>query len=185
MKKRLFVIPLVFLFCFTMSCQKEAMEETPPVGVSVEEIKANVQTEINEAWNNKDLSVIDGLYVPEFVYHVPPYPDIVGVDAYKEFIAANHNGYPNLNLTIRGIIIEGNMGAMTWTFEGTHSGETLLLGIPGTGKDVVFTGCAVFHFNEEGKTVETWNYVDFAGLMTQLGFTFTPPESAVMPEEKK
>ena len=184
MKKYLSVIPLVFLVCLSLSCQKQAMEEAP-AGISVEEIKANVQTEINEAWNNKNLGVLDGIYVPDFVYHIPPNPDVVGLDAYKAFIQGNHSGYPDLKLTIRNIIVEGNMGAMMWTYEGTHTGDSPTLGISATGKHVVFSGCAFFLFNEEGKTTETWNYVDWVGLMKQLGFTITPPEAPEQPEETK
>lgn len=184
MKKYLSVISLVLLVCFSPSCQKQAMEKVP-AGISPAEIKANVQTEINEAWNNKNLDVLDGLYAPNLVYHIPPYPDVVGLDSYKAFIQGNHSGYPDLKLTIRDIIVEGNLGAMMWTYEGTHTGDSPTLGVSATGKHVVFSGCAVFRFNEEGKTIETWNYVDWVGLMKQFGFTITPPEAPEQQEEKE
>lgn len=184
MKKYLSIISLVLLFCFSLGCQKQAMEEGP-VGISAEELKANVQKEIGEAWNNQNLDVLDTLYEPDFAYHVPPYLDIVGLDAYKAYIKSNQTGYPDLKITIKNIIIEGNSGAMMWTYEGTHTGDSPTLGVSATGKHVVFSGCAFFRVNEEGKTVETWNYVDWVTLMTQMGFTITPPQSPEQPEEKK
>lgn len=57
-------------------------------------------------------------------------------------------------------------------------------GIPATEKHVVFKGCSFSHY-QDGKIVETWNYVDWVGLMKQLGFTFVPPEQEEAPEEKK
>ncbi len=185
MKRILGFCALVLLLCFSLSCQKQAEVEEAAPAVSVEQIKANVRTEINEAWNNKNLDVLDDLYAPGFVYHIPPNPDIVGLDAYKEYITGNHIGYPDLKLTIQDIIVEGNLGAMMWTYEGTQTGDSPTLGVSATGKHVVFAGCAVFRFNDEGKTVEIWNYVDWMSLMTQLGFTITPPEVAAEPEEKK
>lgn len=183
MKKYLSVVSLVLLVCFLPGCQKQAMEQGP-AGISAEQIKSNVRTEIDEAWNNKNLEVLDKIYAPDFVYHIPPYPDLVGLDAYKAYIEGNHAAYPDLKLTIRDIIVEGNAGAMTWTYEGTQTGDSPTLGIPATGKHVVFSGCAFFRVNDEGKTTETWNYVDWVGLMKQLGFTITPPEIPEQPEKK-
>ena len=117
----------------------------------------------------------------DMVYHLPPNPDIVGLEAYKQYIEQTRLTYSDLKITITELIVEGNTLAMTWTLHGTQDGPSATLGIPATGKHVTFSGCAVVH-QVDGKTVETWNYVDYVGLMTQLGFAITPPE---FPEEKK
>jgi steroid delta-isomerase-like uncharacterized protein len=187
MKKTIFqlitIIPLILLVCITYSCQQKEAEEAP-VGITAEEIKANAQKEIDEAWNKGNVDVLDELYVSDFVYHMPPHPDIEGLEAYKKYILANRSGYPDLVLTIREIIVEGNSLSMLWTYEGTQEKSSPTLGIPATGKHVVFKGCSFSHY-QDGKTVETWNYVDWVGLMKQLGFTFVPPEQEEAPEEKK
>lgn len=182
MRKSLFklttIISLVLLLCFAFSCQQQVPETT-----SADELKANVRQEIDEAWNKGNLDVLDDLYDVNMVYHVPPFSDVVGLEAYKQFIKSNRTSYPDLELTVQEIIVEGNSGAILWTYSGTQEGGSPVLGIPPTGKHVVFKGCAFFHA-VDGKTVETWNYVDWIGLMKQLGFTFTPPQPP-QPEEKK
>jgi len=168
------------LFCFAFSCQQQQVPEP----TSTDTLKANVRQEIDEAWNKGNLDILDDFYEANMVYHVSPFPDIVGLEAYKQFIESNRTSYPDLELTIQEIIVEGNTGAMLWTYSGTQEGGSPVLGIPPTGKHVIFKGCAFFHF-VDGKTVETWNYVDWVGLMKQLGFTFTPPQPPEPPEEKK
>ena len=115
------------------------------------------------------------------VYHIPPYPDIVGLEAYKQFIKDNRAAYSDLKLTITEIIVEGDTVAVRWIYDGTQDGPSTTLGIPATGKHVTFSGCAVAH-RVDGKTVDNWNHVDWVGLLTQLGFTITPP---TVPEEKQ
>lgn len=173
------IIPLVLLLCFAFSCQKQQIPKT----TSAEEIKANVHQVIDEAWNKGNLDILDNLYDANMVYHAPPFPDIVGLEAYKQFIKDNRTSYPDLVFTIQELIVEGNTGAMLWTYTGTQEGGSPVLGIPPTGKHVIFKGCTFFH-NVDGKTVEVWSYVGWLGLMKQLGFTFTPPQPP-KPEEKK
>jgi steroid delta-isomerase-like uncharacterized protein len=187
MKKTIFQLitvgSLILLVCLTYCCQQKEAEEVP-AAVSVEEIKANLQKEIGEAWNKGNVDVLDELYASDMVYHIPPYPDVVGLEAYKKFILGNRSSYPDIMLTIQEVIVEGNSGSMLWTYEGTQEGGSPVFGIPPTGEHVIFKGCAFFH-TQDGKTVETWNYVDWVGLMKQLGFTITPPQQEESPEEKK
>ena len=182
MKKSLLQIIMIlsfaFLLCFAISCQQQG-EET----AAGEELKAKVRQEIDEAWNMGNVDVLDELYSADMVYHIPPYPDIVGLEAYKQFIEENHTAYPDLKLTIIEIITEGDTVATRWTYDGTQEGPSPTLGIPATGKHVIFSGCVVAH-QVDGKTVEAWNHVDWVGLLTQLGFTLTPPQLPA-PQEKE
>jgi predicted ester cyclase len=175
------VLCLAFLLCFAVSCQQRSGEAADVVeSTAIEEIKSNVRKEIDEAWNKGNVEVLDELYSTEMVYHVPPYPDLVGLEAYKQFIKENRIAYSDLKLTITEIFVEGNKIALRWIYDGTQDGPSPTLGIPATGKHVTFSGCAIAH-QVDGKTIETWNHVDWVGLLTQLGFTITPPS---IPEEK-
>jgi steroid delta-isomerase-like uncharacterized protein len=173
------IITLILLFCFILCCQQKVAEEAPEA-ITGEEIKANMHKEMEEAWNNGNVDILDEYYADDMIYHIPPFPDVVGLEAYKKFILDNRSSYPDIKLTVEEIIVEGNSGSMLWTYEGTQTAGSPVLGIHPTGKHVVFKGCAFFHLRE-GKSVETWNYVDWVGLMKQLGFTITPPAA---PEEK-
>jgi len=162
------VITLAVLVVFMAGCEnrQEAKEE---------EYKAYAHREIDEAYNKGNLDVLDEHYAADFIYHIPPQPDIEGLEAYKEFIAGNRIGYPDIQITIDDIITEGDKVVTRWTYQGTHTGQSPTLGIPPTGKKVIFTGCSVTHWRD-GKIVETWNYVDYLGLMQQLGFNIVPPQ---------
>ena len=58
------------------------------------------------------------------------------------------------------------MVAVHWTRTATHSGNTL--GFPATGRTITFAG-TLFVRIEGGKLVESWNFVDQAGMLQQLG----------------
>ena len=64
MKKRLMVIPLVFLLCFTFGCQQgEEVAEEPVVDVEAE--KANIQTvfvQYAEAWKASNIDLFAGIF---------------------------------------------------------------------------------------------------------------------------
>jgi len=161
------VIVLGALVIFLAGCESQEKAK-------VEELKAATRSIVEEAYNKGNLDVLDDFYTTDFVYHMPPYPDFEGLEAYKQYITDLRIGYPDIELTIDDLIGEGDIGAMRWTFRGTQTGESPTLGIPPTGKQVTFTGCAVSHF-VDGKIVETWNIVDYLGLLQKLGFKIIPP----------
>jgi len=161
------LVVLVILLIFMTGCESQEK-------ANAEKLKVATRNLIEEAYNKGDLDVVDDCCAAGFVYHVPPYPDVEGTEAYKKYISDLRAAYSNLQLTIDEMIIEGDIGAMKWTFRGTHTGQSPTLGIPPTGKQVTFSGCSITRF-VDGKFAETWNYVDYLGLMTQLGFKIVPP----------
>ena len=166
-----FLIPVItfaVLVAFMAGCENREKAK-------LEERKAYARRVVDEAYNKGNLDVLDEHHVADYVYHIPPNPDIEGLEAYKQFITDLRNGYPDLQLTIDEIIVEGDIVAIRWTLQGTHTGQSPTLGIPPTGKKVTFTGCAVTHWVDD-KIVEEWNYADHLGLMQQLGFNIVPPQ---------
>ena len=133
-----------------------------------EELKASVRQLVDEAWNKGNLDALDEAYAADFVQHPPPFPDIVGLEAFKQSIANTRSVYSDIQLTIDEIIIEGDTIATRWTWQGTHTGQSPTLPIPPTGKRVINTGVSVVH-TVDGKAVEEWSYGDSLGLFQQLG----------------
>jgi hypothetical protein len=41
-----------------------------------------------EVWNTGNLDLVDEAFADNSLYHVPPFPDLVGREAQKQFIAA-------------------------------------------------------------------------------------------------
>ncbi len=174
MKKSLFrftmIIPLSLLFCFALSCQQQGEEAS-----NDEELREIVLRVVEEAWNQGKMEVLDEQFATEYVYHRSPFPDVEGLEAYKQYIADTRNSYPDFKLTIEEMIIKGDIAVVRGTFSGTNTGESPTLGIPATGKQVTFNWCSVSH-RMNGKATEEWNYVDWLGFMQQLGFTLTPSQ---------
>ena len=130
------------------------------------QIKATIRRVFDEAYNKGNLDAFDEIYASDFVRHRPPLPDIVGLAAYKRSIAGLRGTYPDLELVVDEIIVEGNSNAVRWTMRGTHTGQGG--SFAPTGKRVMFTGITVSH-SVDGKVVEVWANIDNLGVMQQLG----------------
>jgi len=184
MKKLYKILPLVFLLCFTFGCQKQATEEAAEA-MTEEETKALVEREL-EIWNAGKLALIDELYDPEYVSHDYAYhEELVGLDALKEMITSMRTAFPDFNLTFDEIIVMGDKTVTRWTSIGTHTGpmQTPDGEFPPTGNEVRLSGVGIsLRVNE--KIVEEWSYFNALDMLTQLGFTITPP-APPEPEEKK
>ncbi len=114
--------------------------------------------------------------IPDVIRHFAPYPDLKGLDAYKKRVEGIRNIYPDHQMTIDEIIVEGNTIAVKFTWQGTHTGVSLIIpSIPPTGKQVKITGCYILHL-ANGKVVEEWIFEDMLGLQQQLGYTLVPPQ---------
>ena len=97
-------------------------------------------------------------------------------------IASMHSLFPDLDLSIDGLIAEGDQVVARVRVTGTNTGP--IIGLPGfgkvpapiapTGRAVSYTAVYVFTLHNgriRGYSAE----VDQVGLLGQLGWTFTPP----------
>jgi len=123
---------------------------------------------VNEAVNKGNLDAMDKVFAADYLHHRPPYPDMQGVEAYKQFFADTRISYPDAHITIDELIIEGNTMAMRYTFTGTQTGTSPTTGAAPTGRQVTLTGCAIGRW-EGDKVVESWEHADWLGLLQQLG----------------
>lgn len=136
--------------------------------MSAEELKAAIHRIIEEIWNKGNLDVADEVDAADYVYHNSPFPDIVGREAFKQYVAGARIALPDLHVTADEIIVEGNTTVTRYTWRGTHTGQSPTLPIPPTGKQVIGSSCAVVRF-VEGKAVEAWVYDDWLGVLQQMG----------------
>jgi predicted ester cyclase len=133
-----------------------------------EELKTKIKRAWEEAFNQGKMDGWDELAAPNYARHKPPFPDIVGLDASKNFIADCRSSYPDVRFTIDKIIIEGDWSASQWTYEGTQSGISPTTGAPPSNKHVKISGCNMVRW-KGGKAVEEWEHGDYLGLLHQLG----------------
>ncbi len=130
---------------------------------------------IEKVWNKGQLDRADEFYSSDVIYRRPPMPDVVGLAAYKENIQSTRKGFPDFKLVVEEDLIHGDISLIRGRFEGTHTGESPIFDIPPTAKHVDFAWCAVSYWRD-GKIQEEWCYVDWLGLMQQLGYKLEPPE---------
>ena len=131
-----------------------------------DENKAIAWRLFDEVLNAHSLARCDDLYAPDYVPHsLPPgfSPDREGV---KQYHRQYFQGFPDMHLTVDGMIAEGDWVAVYYTGTGTHQGE--LIGIPPTGKHV--SASAVLSLRiVDGKIVEDRLDGDKLSLLQQLG----------------
>lgn len=156
-----FVVLVVFLG-LVIGCQ--------PGGITAQDEERNRM--VLEIWNAGKLELVDEVYSPDYVRHtVDVLDDIVGTDAFKEYVTSVRTTYPDFNLTIDEQIKSGDTFAVRWTVTATNTGPG---DFPPTGKKVKFSGASISKV-AEGKIIEEWLYYNQAAILTQLGYTITPP----------
>jgi steroid delta-isomerase-like uncharacterized protein len=134
--------------------------------MSAEENKAIVRRFLDEAWNMGELSVLDEICAPSYVYHDPANPQVTNLEAYKQYIAAVRAAAPDLQFTAEDVLAEGDKVAVRWTFRGTAENE--FQGIPPTGEQLAFTGMNIYRLSQ-GKIAENWSNWDTLGWLQQVG----------------
>ena len=178
MKKYLYIVPLVLLFCFTIACQdRAAMAELEKfkAQAAVEEQNKTLAKRMMEAISKADLGTIEELVAPEFVEYTPSTTVAMrSLGEFVEHVKMIHRGVSDFMISLVEPSAEGDMVTSRYVMSGTHQGE--FLGIPPTGKKFKGSGILIFRF-KNGKVVELWEEFDGVGLFEQLGMELKPKEA--------
>jgi steroid delta-isomerase-like uncharacterized protein len=127
--------------------------------------KEIVRRVLEDVW--KDPGVVDELVSTDYVGYDPALPEAIrGPQGVKENFNQYREAFEGAHITVRDQIGEGDSVATRWEGRGRHTGE--IMGIPGTGKDVVVQGLT-FTRLEGGKIVEDWTNWDALGMLQQIG----------------
>jgi steroid delta-isomerase-like uncharacterized protein len=120
-----------------------------------------------EAVLDHDLERIDGLLEPDFEFEdVPSGERRAGRAGMRELLADTWEVFPDyhlVNLVIHSgedfLVLEAEVG-------GLHSATHL--GVPASGKEVLFKACLVYEFGSEGRIRRERYYYDVDGLRGSL-----------------
>jgi steroid delta-isomerase-like uncharacterized protein len=118
-----------------------------------------------ELWNKRNGDALPGLMDPAAT------GDTEGgsVTGYDEFYQKLHapllGAFPDLRVTIDGVIAQDNQAAVRWTLQATHGGDTL--GLPATNRRVSISGITWLRY-KNGKVVAGWDRWNANGLMAYL-----------------
>ncbi|HZU67719.1 MAG TPA: ester cyclase [Ktedonobacteraceae bacterium] len=138
--------------------------------MSTETNKAVVQ-QFLEAWSKNDLATLASIVTGDwtnFDDNLPPLPR--GPQGAQALSNLFHAGIPDMQVTFESVIAEGDLVAIRWLNQGTHTGE--LLGIPPTGKSASVRATGIFRV-VDGKVAENHVNFDALGMLQQLGIV--PP----------
>ncbi len=138
--------------------------------MSTEENKALAVRIYDEAMNQRNLAVLDEVYVPDAVYHGAT-RSLQGPDAIKQALALYFAAFPDVRLTIDDVIAEGDRVVLRFTYRATHTGD--FMGLPPTGKQIVVPGIGILRIIN-GKVREEWVNQD---PLPQLGVVPAPAQA--------
>jgi steroid delta-isomerase-like uncharacterized protein len=108
-----------------------------------------------QVWNQRRAETIDELLTSNSVCYGDDGP-LIGPQAFRErmyapFLAA----FPDLRVTVEGVVAEGDHAVVRWSAEGTHTGGGL--GFGPSGKAIAFRGITWLRI-DGGKLAEGWQH---------------------------
>ncbi len=121
-----------------------------------------------EAWCKGNLDALDEAFAPDVIWHAPPFPDLKGLEAYKQHILAARQAFTDIQFDWEEMVGEGNTIACRYTMRMKHTGVVSKFPAPPTGKELALRGSTFLHL-KKGKVVEQFDYNDYLGLAQQLG----------------
>ncbi len=131
------------------------------------DIEARVRAFWEQAFNGRDLDVIDTVTAPGFVNRnaLPGTPP--GPEGHRQVVERLWKAFPDAHFEIEHLAADGDTVVCVGTMSGTHEGT--LLGVPATGRKVAWRQCHLYRFDASGRAVEHDAIRDDAGLLRQFG----------------
>ena len=112
-------------------------------------LKDTIRRIFHESINEGKLDVLDEIYDANCVRHRVPFPDLENLEASKELIVDARTSYPDLQVTVEDVLLDGDKSAIRFRFRGTQTGKSPTTGVAATGKIISYTGCVVSHWKNE------------------------------------
>ena len=127
---------------------------------------------LGEAFSTGNLAPADEWIAPNFTNHDPSTPPLPsGPEGFKQLVGGYRAAFPDLQLTVDDLVVEGDKVVGRWTARGTNTGP--LMGMPPTGKQATISGISILTFAGNQVTEQRTNW-DTMGMLQQLGVIPTP-----------
>lgn len=118
-----------------------------------------------DGWNRSSFSFLEGATAGEILFHYNGTTDLVTPGALPGLVEAWRSAFPDLKMTIRHVIAQGDLVAASLTLSGTHLGPWT--GHGASGAKVSVEEMMVFRFQDR-LLVEMWEVFDNEGLLSQI-----------------
>lgn len=156
-----------------MSIEYAPHEPTASTNETLDELRGNravVRRFLAEVVPSDDVLQYAAVLAPDHVQTGPaPYQEFVGIDASLNYFAGLLTAFPDLEVSVEGLLGMGDQVLAFGSLHGRHTGD-LVLGdrvFPATDRDVTWkytVGCRL----ADGRITETHLGVNKAGLVCQL-----------------
>lgn len=122
------------------------------------ETRAVVERVWRDVVNGGDLDLLDDLVAEDYTYRGPGGYELTGPEGFRRFIAALHEIFEGLSVTVHEYIVEEGRVVSRWTGRGSYKEN---------GEDVTWEGTTVTHV-ADGKMIDDWEYWDRLELAEQI-----------------
>lgn len=129
--------------------------------------KAVMRRYYDEAWNGRDLSVLDAVLAPDYLNHSPFAPGLpTGPEGVPIVMQVMWAAFPDLTFTVEDMVAEGDRVVTRSVLRGTHQGD--FAGAPPTGRPIE-VGMISIERIAGGRIVEHWRVSEELAMLRQLG----------------
>lgn len=158
MKPSTYPVLLVAFLLFLGSCTSNSPKN---------DVEANQEIirRYHQVWSDGQISALDSILAPDFVYHFLNGVEYNGVEGGKNFINSHRKSFPDWKEEIVDIIAENDKIVTRYKSTGTHRGN--FNGLDSTGKKVIIYETSIYRI-ANGKIVEQWGFPDELSMRTQL-----------------
>ena len=163
MKKMSFLLSLIVLSLAFSFCQ-ETNKPTVHTDDTVARNKA-IYLKANAAFNENRIEDGIKLFSLNFLSHKEN--GLSGREGVKKSWEDIRTTWPDLNLTIDQLVAEGDWVMSKCKAMATHT--TTVMGVKPTNKKIAAMYWDLKHFDKDGLIIESWNMLDNAALMQQIG----------------
>lgn len=121
------------------------------------------------AWCSKDSVKVAAFYSSDGSLSVNDEAPAVGRGAIGEVARGFMTAFPDLEVVMDDVLVEGGGAVYRWTLAGTNTGPG------GTGKRVRISGFEIWKFGADGLIAESRGHFDDAAYQRQLEHGFEEP----------
>jgi len=123
-----------------------------------------------DAFNDKDREALSDVVADDVVEHGTHW-EVEGFEEFMAYVEENVDTFADYTGSTEAMVAEDDTVAVRYSVSGTHEGK--YLGIKPTGRDVEWTGIAMYRV-DDGEIAEIWIESDELGLLEQLGLVEPP-----------
>jgi steroid delta-isomerase-like uncharacterized protein len=142
--------------------------------VDAEAMRRFAVERVEALFNRAELDRVEEFVTPDFVNHEAWPGEDPGYEGFRLRLRRLHDAFPDLHMTVREVLADGDLVAYRAELSGTHRGA--LLGIPPTGRSFRVQHMHMLRIRD-GRASEHWATRDDLGMLVQLGVVRLPGRS--------